>query len=139
MPIPSQLRRRRRELTQNVKCQAVHPVLHWGQGHPSHLASSPPANKILPKYLQSIFYYYGKNEIKKKKHVSIRERVYCTLETTGGGGGGGGGSGGGDGTVWETEGGAAAAACGEAIIIIFLFGFCFRFHLLYIKQFVFDL
>jgi hypothetical protein len=72
----------------------------------------------------------------KKKHVSIRERVYCTLETTGGGGGGGGGSGGGDGTVWETEGGAAAA-CGEAIIIIFLFGFCF--YLLYIKQFVIDL
>lgn len=135
MPIPSQLRRRRRELTQNVKCQAVHPVLHWGQGHPSHLASSPPAYKILPKYLLSRFYYYGKNEI-KKKHVSIRERVYCTLETTGGGGGGGGGSGGGDGTVWETEGGAAAA-CGEAIIIIFLFGFCF--YLLYIKQYVIDL
>lgn len=63
--------------------------------------------------------------------------MYCTLETTGGGGGGGGGSGGGDGTVWETEGGAPAAVCGEAIIIIFLFGFCF--HLLYIKQFVFDL
>lgn len=76
MPIPSQLRRRRRELTQNVKCQAVHPVLHWGQGHPSHLASSPPANKILPKYLQSIFYYYGKNEIKKKKAcIHTRESV----------------------------------------------------------------
>jgi hypothetical protein len=77
MPIPSQLRRRRRELTQNVKCQAVHPVLHWGQGHPSHLASSPPANKILPKYLQSIFYYYGKNEIKKKSMYPYERE--CTV------------------------------------------------------------
>jgi len=75
MPIPSQLRRRRRELTQNVKCQAVHPVLHWGQGHPSHLASSPPAYKILPKYLLSRFYYYGKNEIKKKTCIHTRESV----------------------------------------------------------------
>jgi len=76
MPIPSQLRRRRRELTQNVKCQAVHPVLHWGQGHPSHLASSPPAYKILPKYLLSRFYYYGKNEIKKNMYPYERE---CTV------------------------------------------------------------
>ena len=84
----------------------------------------------IAKYLNSIFYYYGKNKIIKKKPCIHRRECYCTLETAAASGGGG--SGGGDGTVWETEGGAADA-CGEAIIIIFLFGFCFHF-LLYTEQ-----